>query len=91
MIPKRKHPVVETTDQDDEDLLRRAYAAAFRAAKLKGYVFMQPSDRRSTVEELNGRRYVVLANGYETLAVYRVRNDGMLKGLKRWSKELDAA
>ena len=91
MLPNRKHPVVETTDQDDEDLLRRAYAAWFRDAKRGGYVFQQPSDGRSTVEDLDGRRYVVLANGYETLAVYRVRNDGMLKGLKRWSKELDAA
>jgi hypothetical protein len=36
-----------------------------------------------------GLSYVVLRNARGLLAVYRVRNDGMLKGLKRWPAEID--
>jgi len=43
---------------------------------------MQPSKPRIARHE--GRSYVVLANVRGTLAVYRVRTDGVLKGLKRW-------
>ena len=49
---------------------------------------MQPS-KDSGVQEINGKRYVVLRNLGGILAVYRVRTDGILKGLKRWPKELD--
>jgi len=40
------------------------------------------------VRELGDRNYVVLKNGNGILAIYRVRNDGMLKRLKRWPVEL---
>lgn len=49
---------------------------------------MLPS-RDSQVLEVNGRRYVALVNVRGIIAVYRVRPDGILKGLKRWPKELD--
>jgi hypothetical protein len=32
---------------------------------------------------------VVLRNNYRVLAVYRVTNRGILKGLKRWPKALE--
>lgn len=37
----------------------------------------------------NDLQYVVLTNVNGTLAVYRIRNDGMLKRLKRWPETLD--
>ena len=42
--------------------------------------------QRTNVSEHDGKLYVVLSNVRGTLAVYRVRNDGVLKGLKRWPK-----
>lgn len=76
-------------DQTDEGLVRRAIAAAAREAARLGGQMLQPS-QDSRVAEVNGRRYVVLCNVSGILAVYRVRKpDGILKGLKRWPKELD--
>ncbi|MDE2081092.1 MAG: hypothetical protein KGI90_07060 [Burkholderiales bacterium] len=66
-----------------DDLLRRAFAAYFRSAAGEGGVPLQPS-KSSSVETIDGLDYVVLRNVKGPLAVYRVRNDGMLKGLKRW-------
>lgn len=43
----------------------------------------------SGVTELDRKIYVVLENASRILAVYRVRNDGMLKRLRRWPIELD--
>ena len=45
---------------------------------------MQPSDSASGLVFHNDKAYVALRNGSDTLAVYRVRNDGMLKRLRRW-------
>jgi hypothetical protein len=76
---------------DDEDLLARAYAAYHRSCKTNGWVYQAPRESLSRVEEHAGKRYVVLRNGGGVLQVYRVRNDGMLKGLKRrWPKALAA-
>lgn len=58
----------------------RAYFAAGRKEGLEPEI---PSRSRSGLEEHDDRAYVVLRNGRHTLAVYRVRNDGMLKRLKR--------
>lgn len=39
--------------------------------------------------DMKGRRYVVLRDGsIDVRAVYRVRNDGRLKRLKRWPAEV---
>ena len=69
----------------DEDLLRRAFAAYFRA----GDSMDQPGATASTVQKHKGLRYVVLRNNYRTLAVYRVKADGILRRLRRWPKELE--
>jgi len=37
----------------------------------------------------DGHRYVVLSNIRGLLAVYRVRNDGQLKRLRRWPAVID--
>jgi hypothetical protein len=70
------------------DLLRRAQAAYFRSAPIN-MIPDQPSKYASGVEEVKGRTYVVLANNYRMLAVYRLTNRQILKRLKRWPKDLD--
>jgi hypothetical protein len=71
---------------DDDTLLRRAFAAYFRSAT-------EPSPDQpandSYVTEHGGRLYVVLVNVNGVLAVYRVRNDGILKGLRRWPEAIE--
>lgn len=68
---------------DSTDLVRRAFAAWFRSGGTD-----QPANH-SDVTEHNGHDYVVLRNVNGILAVYRVRNDGMLKRLRRWPTELE--
>lgn len=67
---------------DKVDLLRRAFAAWFRSGGTD-----QPANSSNLVE-LDGLGYVVLRSVRGPLAVYRVRNDGMLKRLKRWPEDL---
>jgi hypothetical protein len=71
----------------EAELVRRAMAAYFRKPKLPLEMTLQPS-QASGVQTHAGKDYVVLHNVNGVLAVYRVRNDGMLKGLKRWPNEL---
>jgi hypothetical protein len=72
----------ENKPMDNEDLSRRALAAYFRSGGTT-----QPTGG-GVVQEYEGKQYVVLSNVRGTLAVYRVRNDGMLKGLRRPPREL---
>ena len=71
-----------------DDLTSRAMRAYFRSHA--GTVTDQPANT-SGMQEHNGRQYVVLHNVKGVLAVYRVRNGGQLKGLKRWPTELESA
>lgn len=73
---------------DKPDLYRRAVAAYFRNEE--NAIGNQPSQTISGVERANGKLYCVLRNARGVLKVYRVRNDGMLKGLKRWPAGLEA-
>ena len=78
------------TIADDDTLLRRAFAAYYRAGTREGYSEEQiiiPANT-SYVTEHNGKRYVVLENVNGVLAVYRVRTSGVLKGLRRWPKQI---
>lgn len=76
--------------RDHHDLTNRAIAAYYRAADCGG---MGSVNHPSTQEvEINGLKYIHLFNVNGTLAVYRVRivaGAPVLKGLKRWPKELD--
>ena len=67
----------------------RAY---FIAAKKAGYDSPDQPSNDSGLWELNGKQYVMLHNVNGILAVYRVRNDGLLKRMKsRWPEELEMA
>ena len=68
----------------ENSLCNRAMAAYFRSSA--GHVPVQPHCVEVCV---NSRAYVVLNNVNGTLAVYRVRTDGVLKRLVRWPGELD--
>jgi len=71
-----------------DETLSRAYSAYFRTIKREGALAIQPSEGDSGQARHGGKSYVVLRNVNGVLAVYRVRNDGMLKRLKRWPASL---
>ena len=75
---------------DEGELLRRAFAAWFKGG---GEHTDQPS-KASEVEAHDGRWYVVLRGGRgpadEPMAVYRLKNDGMLRRLRRWPADIKA-
>jgi len=71
-------------DYDSEEMMRRAMAAWFRAGGTD-----QPGRDASTIEDAGGKDYVVLRNVNGVMAVYRIRNDGMLKRLRRWPEEIE--
>jgi hypothetical protein len=71
----------------EQELMARAFSAWFR--------FCSTTDRleypgpQSAIEQHRGHPYVVLRNSSKrVLAVYRVRNDGVLKSLKRYPEAL---
>ncbi|WP_349268957.1 hypothetical protein MPNTM1_04179 [Mycolicibacterium parafortuitum] len=66
----------------DDELTRRAFAAYFRSGGTQ-----QPT-KSSGVVDRDGKRYVVLNSARGVLAVYRVRNDGMLRRMRRWPADL---
>jgi hypothetical protein len=78
----------------DQEVVARAMRAYFIAARkelvelgVEGSI-CQPSNT-SGVHEFGGKEYVVLHSGYTIYAVYRVRNDGVLKHLVRWPEGLE--
>jgi hypothetical protein len=73
---------------DERDLLRRASAAWLRGADRVGLMPEPPDPGLSGVEQVGGKTYVVLRNGDGLMAVYRVRDDGTLKALRRVPAEL---
>ena len=68
------------------DLIQRALAAYHRAAQYP-LEDMPSGGVERTHKKLS---YVVLSNRYRPLAVYRVRNNGMLRRMKRWPAALEA-
>jgi hypothetical protein len=50
---------------------------------------VQPSCIGRLQHPLHDKPYIALRNSRATLAVYRVRNDGILKRLRRWPAALD--
>jgi hypothetical protein len=67
----------------DEEFVRRAYAAWFRTGGTD-----QPANS-SRVRRYKGKSYVVLENARGVLAVYRIKNDGLLRRLRRWPEAFD--
>jgi hypothetical protein len=72
----------------DEDAIKwRALGAYIRYAR-PGQSHASFDDTKANVIELGSRLYVVLTSGSKQLAVFRVRNDGMLKRMVRPPREL---
>ena len=69
----------------NNELVRRAMVAYFKVKGDGRGMLPQPANT-SGVEECGGRVYIVLRNSNGVLAVYRVRNTGLLRRLKRWPK-----
>lgn len=79
--------MVVYTEDDADSLVARAFSAYQASAKRAGDQYDMPAFGCCDLEELNERQYIALRNNSKTLAVYRVRNDGILKRLKRIPKE----
>ncbi len=80
-------------DVEREQLARRALAAWYRSDCDGEYdpLALTPPVTGHVAEHA-GKRYVMILNGLGVpLAVYRVRNDGVLKGLRQWPAALHAA
>jgi hypothetical protein len=60
----------------DLDVCRRALATYLRLRR-------EGMPDRPLLLMYRGKRYAALVNGSRTLAVYRIRNDGMLKHMRR--------
>jgi hypothetical protein len=67
------------------NLIDRAFRAYVTA---DGCAAEQPALHACSVETLADRRYVALRNHRRTLAVYRVRGNGLLRRLRVWPIEL---
>lgn len=72
----------------NNDLVNRALAAYFKYPEFPGTVPMQPSRNSSMAVDLDGKTYVVIATSSDVLAVYRLRNDGVLRRMKRPPRQL---
>ena len=76
---------------EDYDYVPRALAAWYRGSRT-GAARAYPSEAMSVQVTLpTGKTYVVLANSYQVLGVYRLRPSGFLRLLKRWPKAVAAA
>ena len=74
-----------------EDYVPRALAAWYRG-RSTGHTRAYPSEAMSVQVTLpSGKTYVVLANSYQVLGVYRLRPSGFLRLLKRWPKAVAVA
>jgi hypothetical protein len=65
------------------EYVRRATAAWFKSGGTE-----QPNNESDLVKH-DGKNYVRLVNVNGVLAVYRVRNDDMLRRMKRWPDALN--
>lgn len=75
--------VVEDMVVQDNEIINRAIRAYWLAARKQGVSADIPGNISGIFED-DGKRYVALRNGRGVLALYRVRNDGLLKRLRRW-------
>jgi hypothetical protein len=75
-------------EASDHELVTRAMRAYFIASKKEGGESPAQPSNSSAVTEFEGKRYVVLNNVNGILAVYGLKNDGVLKRLGRWPESL---
>jgi hypothetical protein len=67
-------------------LIQRAFSAYLQT---DGITPDQPTSK-SSVETIGNLEYVVLRNEWRIVAVYRVRNSGLLRRMRRWPLALNA-
>jgi hypothetical protein len=73
------------------DWVPRALAAWYRGSTT-GIARQYPSEGMCTQVTLpDGKAYVVLANSYQVLGVYRIRPNGVLRLMKKWPKAVETA
>lgn len=76
--------------QDLPERIKARAVAAYYTRNRQGGWPLYHSDRFTDLEEgQNGHPYVAIRNTSETLAVYRYRNNGVLRRLRRWPKDLN--
>ena len=75
-------------EASEDELVTRAMRAYFIASKKEGCDSPAQASNSSAVTALEGKRYVVLNNVSGILAVYGLKNDGVLKRLGRWPESL---
>lgn len=75
----------------DADYVPRALAAWYRGSR-DDHARLYPSESACQQVTLpDGKSYVVMANTYQVLGVYRIRPQGVLRLMKRWPKAVEAA
>jgi len=84
MLNKQNENKMNLGKLNYDTIVKRAFVAWSRTSDIP----VQPASS-SGLREYKGREYVVLENSNGVLAVYRVKNDGYLKFLKRWPKGLE--
>lgn len=73
-----------------DSLVDRAYRAFLKSnAAGSSFPAAEPVERLSDVRTLDGLTYVVFRDERRTLAVYRLRNDGVLRRLSVWPLQLN--
>jgi hypothetical protein len=73
-----------------DEYLARAMRAYFARLDEGAPAGGQPNMSDSYVDFIDGLPHVVLAAPVGVRAVYRIRNDGQLKRLKRWPSSLES-
>jgi hypothetical protein len=68
----------------EQGYVDRAIAAYHRESAHTLLSFPQPGRADSETRTYQDKDYVVLANSYDVLAVYRIKPSGQLRRLKRW-------
>jgi hypothetical protein len=80
--------IMNLNNASNQELVTRASRAYFTASKKKGCSAPDQPSSSSDVTEIAGKRYVVLNNVNGILAVYGLKNDGVLKRLEHWPESL---
>ncbi len=78
---------MEAERLDDPAIVRRALAAWYGTDETEAPGHPDPAASHHV--RLAGHEYVVLRDVNSLLAIYRLRNDGKLKRLRRWPRELE--
>jgi hypothetical protein len=83
--PKKQPKKSVQIEIDDLELTARATVAYYSARRrAQGGGAIDAPGNTSGLRKIDGLPYIVLENVNGVLAVFRLRNDGILKSLRRW-------